>query len=172
MRRIISILLLLLSVAVVAQAAHITDKLQVELYQVPGGTGRVLRLLPSGTPVEVLGSRDAYNEVRLGDNSTGWVESRLVSNKKPTKIRLLELQAKSGKLQQRLMELERRLEAMEGTRHGIPIRKVAADSGAYLPGGEASCSFHLHVWHLPVAIVLLMLGFLGGIAFSHSRSLR
>ncbi len=102
-RRKLSFLLLLLFMpATPVWAAHITDKLVVGLYNGPGAEGTPLRLLSSGTPIEVLRRKDDFAEVRMADDTTGWVEAGYVTEEKPAKAMLLETQAR---LRQMGMEL-------------------------------------------------------------------
>ncbi|MEJ2530117.1 MAG: TIGR04211 family SH3 domain-containing protein, partial [Gammaproteobacteria bacterium] len=108
MRRIFIVLLLAVSSA---QAAHITDKLLVGLYAKPEGSTKPIKVLPSGTPLEILEQKGAYSRVRLGDGKDGWVKSVYISKEKPARAMLLELQAKLGTLQNKLQQTEKDLKA-------------------------------------------------------------
>jgi len=88
------ITLCLLAVARAASAAHITDKLVVGLYAQPVEEGAPLQLLSTGTPLEVLQRKAGFSEVRLADDTRGWVASSYVTEEKPAKAMLLETQAK------------------------------------------------------------------------------
>lgn len=85
---------LLLAAGGLANAAHVTDKLVVGVYPEPSVEGSPLRLISSGTPLEVLSSKGDYAEVRLADETRGWVEARYVTEEKPAKAMLLESQAR------------------------------------------------------------------------------
>ena len=95
-------LLLTLLLVGAAQGAHITDKLVVGVYSEPKAEGTPLRLIASGTPLEVLKRGQGFSEVRLADETRGWVESSYITEEKPAKAMLLETQAK---LRQMGMEL-------------------------------------------------------------------
>jgi hypothetical protein len=88
--------------AVAADAAHITDKLLAGLYAEPQLAEQPVQLLPSGTPVEVLASREGFRRVRLGDGTEGWVEARYLSEEKPARAMLLEAQARLARLEAEL----------------------------------------------------------------------
>lgn len=103
--------LILLFAASSLHAAHITDKLLVGFYEQPNDSNRPQRILTSGTAVEVLKREDTFSQVRLGDGSTGWVKSTYITEEKPAKAQLLELQAKTGALQQELQAKEQELQA-------------------------------------------------------------
>ncbi len=108
MLRILFVLLLAMTSV---QAAHITDKLLVGLYAQPKSGIQPSKVLPSGTPLEVLERKDAYSKVRLGDGKEGWVKSVYISNEKPARAMLLELQAKTSTLQNKLRDAENRLKS-------------------------------------------------------------
>lgn len=91
-RRLLIVPLLLL--ASFAGAAHITDKLVVGVYSAPQAEGTPLRLIASGTPLDVIGRDGTFSEVRLADGTRGWVESTYITDEKPAKAMLLETQAK------------------------------------------------------------------------------
>lgn len=83
-----------------AQAAHITDKLVVGLYDKPALQGEPLQLLTSGTPIEVLERAKDAVKVRLADDTRGWIEAGYVSEEKPARMMLLEAQAELRQLKQ------------------------------------------------------------------------
>lgn len=89
-----------------AVAAHITDKLVVGIYAEPQAEGQPLRLLSSGTPLEVLQRKEGIVEVRLADDQRGWVEARYVTDEKPAKAMLLETQLKLRTLNSELEALK------------------------------------------------------------------
>jgi SH3 domain protein len=88
----------LLLIAQISVAAYITDKLLAGFYGSPDLTAEPIRALPNGTPMEVLEELGKLSRIRLGDNSEGWVETRFVTQEKPAKTMLLELQAKYATL--------------------------------------------------------------------------
>ncbi|MET0084520.1 MAG: TIGR04211 family SH3 domain-containing protein [Sedimenticola sp.] len=107
------------------QGAHITDKLLAGLYEKPDTSGEPLKVLPSGTPVEVLEKKKGLSKVRTGDDTIGWIENSYITNEKPARVMLLELQAKTGPLQQRLREAESELKQL---RAGQPAPDAPADA--------------------------------------------
>ncbi len=98
-------LLMTLLAAPWASAAHITDKLLAGLYEQPASGLQPLKLLPSGTPVEVLERKTNFQRIRLDDGTEGWVNASYVTEEKPAKAMLLESQA-------RVIDLERQLAAV------------------------------------------------------------
>lgn len=103
------ILLLALLWPCVTLSAHITDKLLAGMYLAPNTQQEPIQLLPSGTPVELMGEKDGFVQVQLVDGKTGWVEKRFLSDNKPAKVRLLALQSKYRQLQSTLDAAEKEL---------------------------------------------------------------
>lgn len=100
--------LLLSLAAALAGAAHITDKLVVGLYPEPAAEGTPIQLLSSGTPLEVISRRAGFAEVRLADDTRGWVEAAYVTEEKPAKAVLLETQARLRQMGMELAALRER----------------------------------------------------------------
>jgi len=158
------------------QGAHITDKLLAGFYQQPDATSEPIKVLTSGTPVELLNKRAGFSRVRLGDNSEGWVESRYISDSKPAKVMLLELQAKHGRMKQQLQRAERELKRLrEETEHrsgSAPARladTVLPATEYPAPAGEAAQGYTLRIWQLPLLALLILVGFIAGIVFKNYR---
>ncbi|MBV1875751.1 MAG: TIGR04211 family SH3 domain-containing protein [Cycloclasticus sp.] len=103
------IFFLLLFLPTLVNAAHITDKLLAGMYAKPTSAEQPVQLLPSGTPVELMGEQDGFVKVQLVDGKTGWVEKRFLSEEKPAKVRLLSLQSKYRQLQEKLDRAEEKL---------------------------------------------------------------
>ncbi len=109
MRKILFVLLLAAFNTI--EAAHITDKLLVGFYEEPDEATQPSRVLPSGTPVEVIKKEGAFSQVRLSDSSVGWIKTNYITNEKPAKAMVLELQAKTADLQEKLKKTEQELKA-------------------------------------------------------------
>jgi SH3 domain protein len=115
---------LLLIAASTLQAAHITDKLLVGFYEEPDESTEPSRVLSSGTPVEVLKREGAFSQVRLSDRSVGWIRTDYVTNDKPAKAIVLELQAKTGDLQQQIKKKDQELKALRAAAAPADKKKV------------------------------------------------
>ena len=102
-RRILPLLMLTLMPAFSAQAAYITDKLLVGLYESLENFGKPIKILSSGTAVEILERQRGYIKVKLNDGSIGWVELRYVTDDAPSQAKLTDLE-KENKLLQRNLE--------------------------------------------------------------------
>jgi uncharacterized protein YgiM (DUF1202 family) len=109
------ILCALLGASLAAQAAFITDKLEVEVYSQRFNQGTVLKKLAGGSSVEVLMADGQYSRIRTSDNITGWIETRYLSNEKPLQLQYLELLAKNHTLEADLKAAQEQLAAAAAT---------------------------------------------------------
>ena len=157
------LLFMLVLLSATARGAHITDQLLAGLYTEPAGNGRTMRVLPSGTPVERLKQRDGFTLIRLSDNSEGWVETRYITDNKPAKVQLLELQAKHGALKHRLQETERALKRVQSDPRDRPPQLTPGAAAAH------SADSGTALWLIPLLALLPLLGFIAGVAFKNHR---
>lgn len=94
------LLLLIMSNLATAQS-YITDKVVVAVYELPNSDSTLLRVLPTGTPLEIIGKQDDFSEIRTPDGNTGWVENVYITESKPAQLVVLEMTDK-----QKLVEIE------------------------------------------------------------------
>lgn len=99
LNKLLSLILLL---AAPLQAAYITDKLVAGLYETAEVSDKPLKALSSGTPLEVVSRDNGFIKVRTPDGTIGYVEATYLTDEKPARSMLLELQAKNAQLQKQL----------------------------------------------------------------------
>lgn len=87
-----------------ALATHVTDKLLAGMYPEPKSQGKPLKLLPSGTPLEVLERGEVFHKVRIEDGAEGWVNAAYLTEDTPAKVLLVEAQSRIAELEQQLAE--------------------------------------------------------------------
>ncbi len=108
----------LMVVSLPVGAAYITDKLVAGLYETAALDDNPVKALNSGTPLEVVDRKGDFIKVRTPDGTVGWVEAAYLTDEKPARSMLLELQAKNSTLK---TQLDRLLE-------GKPLDCEIADS--------------------------------------------
>jgi len=89
--------------SVQAETQYVTDRLEVTLRTGESTRYRILRMLPSGTPLEILSINKAtnYARVRLEDGSTGYVLLHEIQQEPVARTRVAELEAQLAELQQK-----------------------------------------------------------------------
>ena len=116
------ILLGLLLLPLTAQAAHITDRLLAGMYSSPKVSNEPIKLLPSGTPLEILTEKSGFVKIELVDGERGWVEKRFLSGDKPAKVRLLVLQAKHKQTQNEFDTVKKELIQLKAKQAGVAVK--------------------------------------------------
>jgi SH3 domain protein len=109
----IVLLVLGLSAQALAETRYVTDELKITLRSGESASHRILRMIPSGTPVEVLSSdRDTgYSHVRVG-NSEGYVLTRQLLRQPPARDRLAAAEARIAELTRAPGELRQQLDEL------------------------------------------------------------
>jgi SH3 domain protein len=105
--------LVLLLLPFLGEAAHITDRLLAGMYASPDTSSELIKLLPSGTPLDILSEKNGLVKVKLVDGKEGWVEKRFLSEDKPAKSRLLVLQSKYKQMQRDFDDTKRELISLQ-----------------------------------------------------------
>ena len=121
--------LLLLPAHVLAERMYVTDELALDLRGGPGNEFRILRMLPAGTPVEILERGEGWSRVRATDTE-GWLLTRLLSNEQAARQRLGEAEARAARLvkenaalRQELTDIRRKHEALQSDARALGVAR-------------------------------------------------
>ena len=97
------ILILLIAISGLAQAEtrYVSDRLEIQMRTGKGTQFKILRMLPSGTALEVLevDQQNGYSRVRSPGGVEGWVLSRYLMKGKAARDRLAEAEKKLARLE-------------------------------------------------------------------------
>lgn len=93
-----------------AQTRYVSDQLEINLRSGQSNSHRILHLLKSGSPVEVLETDAAsgYSKVRAGNGAEGWVLSRYLTSTPGAREELEKLQKKFAALETENRQLKER----------------------------------------------------------------
>ena len=101
---------LLLATALSARTMYATDTFEIVVRSESKIAGRnIIKVLPSGAPIEVRDMDDAWATVRLEDGRTGYVEKRHLIDREPYKVTAERLQLEVGQQRERLATLTQQL---------------------------------------------------------------
>lgn len=100
-------LLLVLPWGVGAESAYVIDRVEVGLYENASFDSPILKLLPTGTELEILGRENDLVQVRDPDGMTGWIDPRYLMEAKPTRQLLNEAEAEMAQLRAELDSVRR-----------------------------------------------------------------
>jgi SH3 domain protein len=114
LRRVLLLLLLLgMALPALAEQGYITDRLHITLRRGPGNEYKILKSLPSATPVEILERGERYLKVRLEDGEEGYVLTQYVSDEMPYVLVAERLRRERDRLRDRLKALEDKERALQ-----------------------------------------------------------
>jgi SH3 domain protein len=85
---IIGICLVLFSTPVLAETQYINDKMKITLRTGPANDRKIIALLNIGQKVEILKPGEDWTQIRLDNGKEGWVLSRFLTKKIPSRIEL------------------------------------------------------------------------------------
>ena len=112
--------------AAMEETAYVTDNLRLGLHQAPDTSDRAFRYLDSGQPMEILTRDRNYANVRLPDNTEGWVKNAYLVDDKPAKLIVAEITAERDGL---IVELEETRQAFAAP--AATIEALQADAAAF-----------------------------------------
>lgn len=129
--------LLLNSGNVQAQTIYVTDHFKITMRTGPDNTKRIIRMLPSNTPLQVIKEEQGWLKVRTREGKEGWVLKRFTMQDKPKKIIIKQLRSKNEDLEQKIAELSSRaasLEEANATLNSLTSKyeKLKKDAGSVL----------------------------------------
>jgi SH3 domain protein len=89
-KRILLVLLLLFGASALAETRFVSDELKINLRRGEGIGYKIVKTLPTGTPVEVLGTNpdNGYSKIRTREGTVGYVLTRQLMNQPSAKARL------------------------------------------------------------------------------------
>lgn len=108
-------LLALLSISVVAQAAYVTDDLSVNLRTGPGTQYRITKLMPAGTRIDVQDTQQGWAKVSTPFGE-GWMLADQISDTPSAKARLASAERTVTQLKEENQSLESSLTETRTTR--------------------------------------------------------
>ena len=98
-------LLLACGAVVRADTAFVIDKLLVGIHASKEADSAIVKVIPTGTPLEVIERVGDVANVREPTGASGWVDSAYLSPEPPARARVAELEKAKVALEQRLQQL-------------------------------------------------------------------
>ncbi len=108
--------LCLASSPVWGETRYVTDRLEITLRSGQSTKHQILRMLKSGTPVEVLevNKESGYSRVRAPDGTEGWVITRYLEREPSARERLAQAQRELSTLKMDKARLDQQLQRLSG----------------------------------------------------------
>ncbi len=135
-RIVVGLVLLLGFTHLQAESRYVTDQFKITLRSGESATHKILRMVSSGTELQLLGSNPAngYSKVRLRDGKEGYVLTRQLMKIPSARDRLVtaektleELQEEPGKLTTKLVRLQEAHQKLQVEHKNLIQSKEALD---------------------------------------------
>lgn len=100
-RTLLSMVLIGITLTAQAETRYVSDELEIDMRSGTSNQHRILRMLPSGTALEILEDDKAsgYSRVRTPSGAEGWILSRYLMTAAPASQRLAETEKKLAELE-------------------------------------------------------------------------
>ena len=96
------------SAIVLAETAYITDEVNIGLHKEPTNESPIIKLVPSGTELNIIERENDLIHVEEPEGVRGWVNTQNVVNNKPGKTKINELEITNKELQEKIETLEKK----------------------------------------------------------------
>jgi SH3 domain protein len=106
------VLLLALSPAA-AETLYITDQIRAGLHEDKRPDSPIIKVIPTGTAVEVIKREDDVSFVREAGGASGWIDNSYLAAQEPSGAAAREARARAQTLQQQLGEAKNRIQSLQ-----------------------------------------------------------
>lgn len=120
-----------------AEKAYVSDEFTITMRSGQGNEFRIIKVLKTGSPLEVLERGDRYSKVRTSDGEEGWVLSQYVTSETPKSAIISGLRGEISRLKSRVEEARGETEALREELNSIKrahsgelgeVRQAAAEN--------------------------------------------
>ncbi len=121
---VLALVLGLVSTAM-AETLYVSDRLEIQMRTGKGTQFRILRMLPSGTALEILevDQENGYSRVRTPSGVEGWVLSRFLMQGRAARDQLADAEKKLARLELENRKLSASLEDLQKTKGSIDTER-------------------------------------------------
>ena len=88
-----------------AEVTYVTDEVKIGLHKEPSNESPIIKLVPSGTKLNVIERENDLIHVEEPEGVRGWENSQNVLNNKPGKTKVIELEAINQELEEKIGSL-------------------------------------------------------------------
>ncbi len=102
-----------------AQQMFVKEMMKITMRTGPGNDRKILALVSTGQPVEVVEQGEEWSLVRIGDSKEGWVLTRFLTQEEPSSIGLANLTQKYASLEAKHIALSEENTRLKETVQGL-----------------------------------------------------
>ena len=107
---IIAITIFITSVVVHAEVAYVTDKIKIGLHQEPSNESPIIKLVPSGTKLNIIERENDLIYAEEPEGVRGWINNQNILNSKPGRAKVIELETVNKELEKKIQTLQNKSE--------------------------------------------------------------
>lgn len=106
-----------LSIPTWAETGYATDSLPVPIRRGTSTEHKILRMVPSGTPLQILETDEAegYSKIRTPEGTVGWILTRYLMDQPPPRQLAAQLQSQVNNLEEKNRVLKDKADALDTT---------------------------------------------------------
>lgn len=93
-----------------ADTMYVIDRLQLGMHEDKAPDSAIVKLIPTGSPLEIMARDETFAQVRTEDGIVGWVDARYLMPEKPAQTELEELQAEHRETESQLDKAQLQIE--------------------------------------------------------------
>lgn len=130
MKKLLALLsLCLFTAGAQAQTLYVSDQLEIQLRSGATNQHRIIRMLPSGTPLEVLevDQAEGWTRVRAPSGVDGWVLSRFLMPERAARDRLAAAEQRVARLEQENRALNVTIRELRGEKESVAKERGELD---------------------------------------------
>ena len=103
---ILAITICITSMVVHAEVAYVTDKIKIGLHQEASNESPIIKLVPSGTKLNIIERENDLIYAEEPEGVRGWVNSQNILNSKPGRTKVIELETVNKELEKKILTLQ------------------------------------------------------------------
>jgi SH3 domain protein len=129
-RLILATLALTLGTSALAETRYVSDNLEITMRSGKGNHFNIIRMLSSGTPVEVLevDKDDGYTRVRASNGKEGWVLTRYLMRTQAARDRIADTEKQLAEMELEKRKLETAMAGMTEAKTALSTQLSSLDT--------------------------------------------
>lgn len=136
---ILPVLFIILNTPLQAKTVYVTDTIKITMRNGPSTRNKILKMLPSGTRLEIIDQASGWAKVATAEGKTGWVIAKYTMDQPPKDFLIQEL--KKDLAEQKTLNKEQQSKISELQTAKDRFKKLANDSSNNLTGLEKQVSY-------------------------------
>src|SRR3990170_8908914 len=108
MNRFVLLMILLMPIMTVAESVYIDDKVMAGLHQDKSVDSPIIKLLPSGTKLEIIRRDTPVSQVKEPGGASGWMDNKYLADTAPGRAQLQAALEQISKLKAEIADLKSR----------------------------------------------------------------